>query len=145
MFINHFDEGEIYMKENRAEKEMGIAKNSYQSLLRQFRASNEEIISLKDQLEFLKEKKEALITTNNLILQELEKHHQKEKIFRNVIKNFFLIFIVKKLNILEGKIIQLRAESQYYKSKYREAEKQYKEERIGNENDLLQLKRMLSE
>jgi len=145
VFINHFDEGEIYMKENRAEKEMGIAKNSYQSLLRQFRASNEEIISLKDQLEFLKEKKEALITTNNLILQELEKHHQKEKIFRNVIKNFFLIFIVKKLNILEGKIIQLRAESQYYKSKYREAEKQYKEERIGNENDLLQLKRMLSE
>jgi len=80
-----------------------------------------------------------------LILQELEKHYQREKVLRNVSYDYLLNPYLKKLNILEGQIIELRSESKFYKEKYKEAQRQYKEERVGNENDLLHLKKILSE
>lgn len=59
-------------------------KDTYQTLLRQFRASNDEIGLLKVQLDDIKNKKNELVATNNLIFREINSRKKKEQDMKEV-------------------------------------------------------------
>jgi len=134
-YINYFDRQSI---DGGPSKELMMIgkerahKETYQTLLREFRASHDEISTLKVQLDDIKNKKNELVATNNLIFREINSRKKKEQDMKERMEN------------MEAMIMNLKKEVNYYKLRFNESQLQLQEEKENNKTDLLKLKKILS-
>ena len=87
-FITYFDKSHDFTMKSMKKNESIFAKKakeSYQDLLRQFRANNEEISLLKGHIDKLRVKKSELSVTNTLLIKEISVSRQRELDMKEVV------------------------------------------------------------